>query len=95
MRRFEQNQEKPINPTRESFFTAPESRYYKEDYKQGKNVNHTMSSYNPLDYNQKDESEFTPKLRRDMQTSNTIFGEKKDERPEWLERNHMHKKPAV
>ena len=53
--------------TRESFFTKvsfkriylisvqPEARFYKEDYKANKNINHTNSSFNPMNHNNQQE----------------------------------------
>ena len=57
-----------------------------------KNVSHTKSSYDPLNYNmQATNNNTNPKVKKDMRTTNTIFGEPGNEKAHWLD-NGVSKK---
>lgn len=72
---------------RESFYTKPEARFYKETYKESKNLREFKSQVNPLQH-EKDNSASTgfnkKKLLYDQKSNNNIFGEQTNTKPNWL-----------
>ena len=82
-----------IKMSRESFFTKQEPRFYKEEFKTNKNISQTASSFNPIGNQSHTPSwSSTPKsgyLKKDMKTTNTIFGETRtQEKPLWMGNSH-------
>jgi hypothetical protein len=69
---------------RESFYTKSEPRFYKEVYKQNVNIRDFSSQINPLSHAKNDSSDYVPKFKKDMRTTNNIFGEEKQVKVDWF-----------